>query len=128
MLTEKQNVLETLKRNGKPNRLVNQFQPFVTIMNDPVYLFVRGNRIKGKTTKDCWGTEIAWPEGQHAAMPHVTPENKVLKDITKWRELKIPDLIAAASDPARWEAALATAGAVDRNEKLVMGFMGTGVF
>jgi uroporphyrinogen-III decarboxylase len=128
MLTPKQNVLETLKRDGKPDRLVNQYRPFVQIMSDPVYAFVRGNRQRGKTTKDVWGTEIAWPEDQHAAMPHVTNENKVLKDVTKWRELKIPDLKAAAQEAARWQTALSEAKAVDRNEKLVMGFMGTGVF
>lgn len=128
MLTPKQNLLETLKQNGNPDRLVNQFQPFVPVMNDPVYKFVRGNRVRGKTTKDVWGTEIAWPEDQFAAMPHITTENKVLKDITRCRELKVPDLAAAAKDPATWEESLGAAAAVDRDEKLVMGFMGTGVF
>ncbi|SHH61075.1 Uroporphyrinogen decarboxylase (URO-D) [Sporobacter termitidis DSM 10068] len=128
MLTSKQNVLETLKIGGKPDRLVNQYRPYVLVQSDPVYQLVRGNRARGKTTKDVWGTEIAWPEDQHAAMPHVTEENKVLKDITKWRELKVPDLAAAAKDPASWEPALKAAAAVDHNEKLVMGFMGTGVF
>ncbi len=128
MLTLKQNLLETLKRNGKADRLVNQYQPFVLIMTDPVYKFVRGNRIRGKTTKDVWGTEIAWPEDQHAAMPHITAENKVLKDITKYRELKVPDLAAAANDPGAWEESFRAAAAVDGDEKLVMGFMGTGVF
>ena len=124
MLTPKQNLLETLKQNGKADRLVNQYQPFTLIMSDPVYKFVRGNRVRGKTTKDVWGTEIAWPEDQHGAMPHVTKENKVLKDITKCRELKVPDLAAAAKDPASWEESLSQAAAVDRDEKLVMGFMG----
>ena len=128
MLTQKQNLLETLKLDGKPDRLVNQYQPFVVLMNDPVYQFVRGNRARGKTTKDVWGTEIAWPEDQHAAMPHVTEENKVLRDVTKWRELKIPDLAGAAGDPASWTPALKAAAAVNRDEQLVMGFMGTGVF
>jgi uroporphyrinogen-III decarboxylase len=128
MLTPKQNLLETLKRDGKPDRLVNQYQPCVQIMNDPCYLFVRGNRVRGKTTKDVWGTEIAWPEDQHAAMPHVTNENKVLKDVTKWRELTIPDLVGAGSDTALWEPARKAAADVNREEKLVMGFMGTGVF
>lgn len=128
MLTSKQNLLETLKEDGKPDRLVNQYQPFVLVMNDPVYKFVRGNRVRGKNTKDVWGTEIVWPEDQHGAMPHVTKENKVLKDITRCRELKIPDLAAAAKDPAAWEESVREAAAVDRNEKLVMGFMGTGVF
>jgi hypothetical protein len=62
-------------------------------------------------------------------MPHVTAENKVLKDVTTWREtVRIPDLEAAAKDPASWEPALTLAGTVNRDEQLVMGFMGTGVF
>lgn len=129
MLTEKQNVLETLKPGGKPDRLVNGFVPFVPIMSDPIYALLRGNRVKGRTTKDVWGTEIAWPEDQHAAMPHVTNENKVLKDITKWREtLKIPDIAGAGKDPAKWETARLAAAAARQNDKFVMGFMGTGVF
>ena len=52
MMTPKQNLLATLKQNGKADRLVNQYQPFVLVMNDPVYRFVRGNRVRGKTTKD----------------------------------------------------------------------------
>lgn len=129
MLTAKQNVLETLKPDGKPDRLVNGFVPFVPIMSDPIYALLRGNRVKGKMTKDVWGTEIAWPEGQHAAMPHVTNENKVLKDITKWREiLKIPDVAGAGKDPAKWETAKSAAAAAGQNDKLSMGFMGTGVF
>ena len=128
MLTPKQNLLETLKRDGTPDRLVNQYQPYVLLMNDPAYQFVRGNRVRGKTTKDVWGTEIAWPEDQHAAMPHVTEANKVLRDVTKWRELNIPDMAGATRDPASWSPALQAAAAVNRDEMLVMGFMGTGVF
>ncbi|MGI5936739.1 MAG: uroporphyrinogen decarboxylase family protein [Oscillospiraceae bacterium] len=129
MLTPKENLLETLKKDGKPDRLVNQYEPFVPIMNDPVNVFTRGNRVKGKTTKDRWGTEVAWPEDQFAAMPHITPENKVLKDITHWRDyVKVPDLVAACSDPALWEPALETASKVDRSQYMVMAFMGTGVF
>lgn len=128
MLTPKRNLIETLKNSGKPDRLVNQYQPFALFMSDPVYRFVRGNRVRGTISKDVWGTEIVWPENQHAAMPHVTEENKVLKDVTKWRELRVPDLAAAAKDPAAWTPVLREAAAVDRNEKLVMGFMGTGVF
>ncbi len=56
MLTQKQNLLETLKQNGNPDRLVNQYRPFALIMSDPVYKFVRGNRVRGTTSKDVWGT------------------------------------------------------------------------
>ena len=55
MLTPKENFLETLKKDGKPDRLVNQYQPFVPIMNDPLQKFTRGNRVRGKTSVDRWG-------------------------------------------------------------------------
>lgn len=129
MLTPKENLLETLKKDGKPDRVVNQFDPFVLIMNDPVQAFTRGNRVKGKTTVDRWGTEIAWPEGQPAAMPHVNESNKVLPDVTKWQDyIKVPDLNAACSAPTLWAPALELAAAARRDNKLVLGFMGTGVF
>lgn len=126
MLTSKENLLETLKPDGRPDRLVNQYEPFALVMNDPVRLYTSGNRVKGKTIKDRWGTTIVWPEDQFAAMPHVTPDDKVLPDITQWRKyVKVPDLEANATD---WSAAIATRDAIDRKEKLVMSFMGTGIF
>ncbi|HSW39573.1 MAG TPA: uroporphyrinogen decarboxylase family protein [Acidobacteriota bacterium] len=129
MLTPKQNLLEVLKPHGNPDRLVNQYQPFTPILVDPCGQFTRGNRIKGRTTKDRWGTEIAWPEEQFAAMPHVTAENKVLPDITRWRDhVKVPDIAGACSDPDSWKPALEEAARVNKDEKLVMAFMGTGIF
>jgi hypothetical protein len=129
VLTPKQNLLELLKPNGKPDRLVNQYQPFTPILVDPCGKFTRGNRIKGQTTKDRWGTEIAWPEEQFAAMPHVTADNKVLPDITLWRDyVKVPDIVGACSDPELWKPALEAADQVDKDKYLVMAFMGTGIF
>ena len=127
MLTPKENFLETLKKDGKPDRLVNQYQPFVPIMNDPLQKFTRGNRVRGKTSVDRWGTEILFPEDAPGPMPHVTEANKVCPDVTRWQEsVKVPDLIANCSDG--WEDALSAASKVDRSEKLVLGFMGTGIF
>lgn len=127
MLTQKENFLETLKKNGKPDRLVNQYQPFVPIMNDPLQRYTRGNRVRGTTSVDKWGTEILFPKDAPGPMPHVTNENKVCPDITHWREyVKVPDLQANCSEG--WEDALNSAAAVERSEKLVLGFMGTGIF
>lgn len=127
MLTPKENLLETLKVDGKPDRLVNQYQPFVPVMNDPLSKFTRGNRIRGTTTKDKWGTEILFPENAPGPMPHVTEDNKVCPDITEWRKyVNVPDLVANCSDG--WEDAIASAAQVDRENYLVMGFMGTGIF
>ena len=98
MLTAKENFLETLKKDGRPDRLVNQYQPFVPIMNDPLQRYTRGNRVRGTTSIDKWGTEILFPEDAPGPMPHVTNENKVCPDITRWKEyVKGPDLAANCS-------------------------------
>lgn len=128
MLTPKENLLELLKgKEGHPDRLVNQYQPFVMINNDACNVFARGNRKKGMTTVDKWGTTIMFPEDAPGPMPHVTKENKVLPDITEWRKyVKVPDIVEGTK--TGWEDCLESASKVDRKEKLVMGFMGTGIF
>lgn len=127
MLTPKENLLETIKVDGKPDRLVNQYEPFVHIGNDPLSVYTRGNRVRGTNSVDRWGTEILFPQDAPGPMPHVTESNKVCPDVTEWEKyVKVPDLAANCSDG--WEAALASAAEVDRSEKLVMGFMGTGIF
>jgi len=130
MLSPKQNILETIKRNGKPDRIVKQFEGTVFLPGDPVSLFVRGQRYEGMPpTKDLWGTEIIWPQGVPAAMPHVTDKNKVIKDITAWRDIvEVPDLIANCSLESIWEPYIKRVEEVDRENNLVMAFAPTGVF
>ncbi len=127
MLTRKQNFLETLKPDGIPDRLVCDYEFVVPVMIDPVQRFTRGNRIKGKTTKDRWGTTYLWPETQLFAFP--SEDDLVCPDITEWKKtVKVPDLVANCSAPELWQDALDAKAAVDRDEYLVMSFMGTGVF
>jgi hypothetical protein len=130
MLTPKQNFLETVKKGGDPDRLVKQFEACVFFRADPVAGYARGNRYKGMPPlKDKWGTTVLWPEDQVAAMPHVTSGNKVIPDITTWRQkATVPDLAGNCSDPAAWAPALKEISAIDRNENLLMAFMPTGVF
>lgn len=127
MLTAKQNFLETIKKDGKPDRLVNDYEALKPIMVDPLMRFTRGNRKKGFTTKDQWGTTYLWPEEQMFAFP--SEADLVCPDITEWKNtVKVPDLVANCSAPELWEDAKAAAAQVNRDEQLVMTFMGTGVF
>lgn len=127
MLSPRDNFLETIKRDGKPDRLVNDYEVFKTVMNDPLNRFTRGNRVKGKTTKDQWGTTYLWPEDQMFAFP--SESEKVCPDVTKWREtVKAPDLNGNCSAPELWEDAKNTAAEIDRSQYMVLGFMGTGIF
>ena len=127
MLTQKENVLETLKKGGKPDRLVNCYSPFVPIAGDPVFQFVRGNRIRGTDSIDRWGTLISFPDEQPAAVPIVTAENQIIQDIEQWRDyVKVPDLRANCS--TGWEEALKNKASIDSSENLSMTIMGTGIF
>jgi len=127
MLTAKQNFLETLKVDGKPDRLVNDYEVFKTVMIDPLMRFTRGNRKKGFTTKDQWGTTYLWPETQLFAFP--SEDDLVCPDVTEWKKtVRVPDLVANCSAPELWEDAKNAAAAIDRDQHMVMSFMGTGVW
>ena len=130
MLTKKQNFLETLKQDGKPDRHVKQYEYGAFLPGDPIEGFVRGSYSMGMAPiKDVFGTELIWPDGYVAVMPHVTDENKVIKDITHWRDyVKIPDIYNALKDEKIWEPYIERCNAVDRNEQFLMPFMYTGVF
>ena len=127
MLTAKQNFLETIKKDGTPDRFANSFTAFVPLGGDPVFQFVRGNRIRGTESYDRWGTFISFPEDAPAAIPIVTKANQVVQDIEHWRDyVKVPDLRAHCSEG--WETVQAAKAAVNSEEKLTMTIMGTGLF
>ena len=126
MLTPKQNLLETLK-GGHPDRLCNSFTMLKGIPGDPVFKLVRGNRIRGPNSYDQWGTYIMFPEDAPAAVPFVTEENQVIRDVTRWRDyVKVPDLAGKCTDG--WEEAIAAKAAIDQEQYLTMTVMGTGIF
>ena len=127
MLTPKENVLETIKKDGKPECLANCFNAFKVIADDPVFRYVRGNRVRGTDSYDRWGTFISFPEDQPAAVPIVTEANQIIKDIEDWKKyVKVPDLRANCS--TGWEAAIANKAAIDQSKYLTMTVMGTGIF
>lgn len=130
MLNARENFLETIKPDGKPDRIVKQFEGTVFLPGDPVAFYVRGNRYPGMPPLlDLWGTTILWPADIVAAMPHVTEETKVVRDVTCWRDFtKVPDLIANCSADELWEPYLKRYAEVKREDNLVMAYAPTGVF
>ena len=86
MLTARENYMELVK-GGKPERLVNGYEPFEFVINEPLlnkYYF--SCYIEGQDTKNPFGVTIRWKKGEHAGMPYVTDETKVIKDVTEWRK------------------------------------------
>ena len=127
MLTPKQNLLETLKKDGKPECLCNSLTMFRTIPGDPCFKLLRGNRVRGTNSYDQWGTYIMFPEDAPAAVPYVTEENQVIKDITEWKKyVKVPDLAGKCAEG--WEEALEAKSKIDQDKYLTMVVMGTGIF
>ena len=126
MMTPKENFLELLKPNGQPDRQLCQYEALHMCLNDPINTYLRGNRKRGTVSRDRWGTTISFPADAPGPMPVTTDGLAVCPDITHWREtVHAPD---SAACTVGWEACRAAARAACGEEKLLAGFMGTGIF
>ena len=126
MMTPKELLLEQLKKNGRPDRQLCQYEAFRLVPGDPVNRYLRAGLRKGAMAVNRWGVTIDYPEDAPGPMPHITPETKVLKDITDWKvSVHAPDLVSNCTDG--WEEARNAAKAVCGNEYLSMAMMGTGL-
>ena len=93
----------------------------------PINGYLRGNRVKGSVSKDRWGTTILFPEDAPGATPHITATDKVCLDVTHWRDyVHAPDLAANCTEG--WEECARAAREAAGEERLVAGFMGTGIY
>ena len=126
-MTPKELFLEMLKPDAKPERQLVQYEALSFIMPDPILMYLMDGRRPGTTSKDRWGTTILFPEGAPGPTPHITPENKVCPDVTRWREfVQAPDLEANCSQGWEQWATMGRERAGDT--KLRAAFMGTGIF
>ncbi len=127
MQTPKEIMLELLKPDGKPERLLKQYEGIHLCLYDPLNGYLRGNRKRGSITKDRWGVTIDFPEDAPGAIPINHGDYAVCKDITKWKETVFaPDLEAEVTEG--WEECRKKAAEICGDEKLLAGFMGTGIF
>ena len=129
MQTAKEVFLELLKEDGKPERQLVQYEALQMALGDPIGGYLHQGRRPGATITDLFGTVIEWPADAPGSMPHVTQENKVIKDITHWRDyVHIPDIVANCSDEQAWAGFRAHVRELAGDERLVAGFMATGIF
>ena len=127
MMTAKQIFLELLKPDGRPDRQLRQYEALHMCLNDPANTYLRGNRKRGTVSVDRWGTTISFPEDAPGPMPLTGDGLAVCPDVTRWREtVHAPDLAAHCADG--WEDCRRQARAACGEEKLLAGFMGTGIF
>ena len=127
MQTPKEIFLELLKPSGRPERVLKQYEALYMCLNDPINTYLRGNRRRGSVSRDRWGTTISFPADAPGAIPVHTDDLTVCPDVTRWEEtVHAPDL--AANCAAGWEDCRAAARSAAGEEKLLAGFMGTGIF
>ena len=126
-MTPKEIFLELLKPNGQPERQLRQYEALHLVLTDPINRYLRGNRVKGSVSKDRWGTTILFPEDAPGATPHITATDKVCPDVTHWRDyVHAPDLASNCGDG--WDECAKAAREAAGEDRLVCGFMGTGIF
>lgn len=124
MLTIKENVRETLK-GGKPDRFVNQYS-YLAFVSDPITTNIGPVIAPGETKKNAWGVKICFQEGTPGPFPVCEGEDKLLKDVTQWREvLKAP---RTEFTDEEWAPYLEMAAKVDRNEYYLTASVYTGIF
>lgn len=117
---------ELLKKDGKPERALCQYEAF-RLVREPVGAFLGAGMKRGGRSVNRWGVTIDYPADAPGPMPHITPETKVLRDITRWREqVKAPDLLSGCFDG--WEEARAGEKEARGDSFLSMCLMGTGIF
>ena len=127
MMTAKEIFLELLKPDGQPDRLLRQYEALHMCLGDPINTYLRGNRKRGTVSVDRWGTTISFPEDAPGPMPVTHDGLAVCPDVTRWREtVYAPDLAANCTEG--WEAVRQQAREACGQEKLLAGFMGTGIF
>ena len=127
MSTPKEIFLELLKPDGQPERQLRQYEALHMCLTDPCNTYLRGNRKRGTTSKDRWGTTILFPEDAPGPMPDTREGLAVCPDIMRWREtVHAPDLESACTEG--WETCRAEARAACGPDHLLAGFMGTGIF
>ncbi|NLT15252.1 MAG: uroporphyrinogen decarboxylase [Clostridiales bacterium] len=125
MLTKRQNLMETIT-GGKPDRFVNQYEPFAIMYGTPVTMQSPMPMPGQHNVVDAWGVTRSWPEGTPGAFPVHDEQHIVVKDIARWRDyVKAPKVDFPAS---AWEPAIAEMEKIDRKEQFATLFYAPGIF
>ncbi|MBQ6468944.1 MAG: uroporphyrinogen decarboxylase [Lachnospiraceae bacterium] len=126
MLTKRQNLIETMKADGHPDRFVNQYEAFNLIMGSPFGLRNPNPKPGEENIVNAWGVTKSWPKGTPGAFPVHTPDKIVIKDIEEWQKyVKVPQVVYPAEE---WEPWIKKFEEADRNEQFATAYFAPGVF
>ena len=125
MLTVKENLRETMKKDGHPDRFVNGWE-FVNCLFPASYYMGDYPLAPGNSGYDMYGVFWDFPFGQMGAYPVHDDAHRLVKDITQWREIiKRP---VVPEDPGYWGMLNGMAASTDRENQYVCALHPQGVF
>ena len=127
MMTARENFLALLQPDGQPDRQLRQYEALQMCVTDPINTYLRGNRKRGTVSVDRWGTTISFPADAPGPMPLTGDGLAVCPDVARWRETVHAPFLAANCTEG-WEQCRTEARQACGQEKLLAGFMGTGIF
>jgi hypothetical protein len=126
MLTKRQNMIETMKVDGHPDRFVNGYEALGLVMGSPFGKRNPNPKPGELNVVNAWGITKSWPKGTPGAFPVHTPDKIVIKDIEEWQKyVKVPRV---KYDAEEWEPFIEMYEKVDRNEQFACAYFAPGVF
>ena len=125
MTTVKENLAEVMKKDGHPDRFVNQWE-FLHLLFPASYYMADYPLVPGNEGYDMYGVFWKFPLGQMGAFPVHDSEHTLVKDIENWRECvsrpHVPE------DPGYWGMLNGIAAQADRENQYVASLHPQGVF
>ena len=128
MLTIKENLLETLKKDGHPDRFVKGFE-FLNVMPETAYFmgdYPVAPADHDQSGYDHYGVFWSLPVGQMGSYPVHDDEHTLVKDILEWRDV-VKRPMAPPVD-GYWQMLKGKAAAVDRTQQFVCALHPQGIF
>ena len=126
MLTGKENLLEVMKKDGNPDRFVKQYEFLHLLVPDTYYMgnypFIPGS----PDGVDQFGVTWTLPVGQMGAFPLHDDAHRVLKDITKWRDILHKHYVP--EDPGYWGMLNGIAAQARKDDQYVCAVQTQGIF
>lgn len=121
MMTLRENAMAIYNRE-QPD-FYGDLMEAIELVPDPVLMTCFGPQT-GEDYKDPWGVTWRFNPGAPGPHPHITDENKVIKDIEKWEE----QLTVPGFDGLDFCPAIQVAETTNRKEKFVGFMFGGGLF
>ena len=125
MLTGIENLKETMKKDGHPDRFVNQYEFLHLLLPDMYYM--GGLNQPGGESHDAYGVLWRFQEGQMGQFPVHDEQHKVIKDICEWDKV-LTHLPVAPDAPEFWGMLNGIASQAVPGEQYVAACFVQGVF